>query len=96
MLVVSVVRIDKYLKLTRLIKRRTVAKEIVDEGVIFINGHKAKPAKEVKVGDIVKLQLGKHQLTIKVLALNPVTKKDNADEMYEILEDKVINPLDEA
>lgn len=96
MLVVSNVRIDKYLKLTRIIKRRTVAKEIVDDGVIFINGSKAKPAKEVKVGDIVKLQLGQHLLTIKVLALNLVTKKDNASEMYEVLEDRVINPKDEA
>ena len=85
-------RIDKYLKLTRLIKRRTVAKEIIDDGVIYINEIKAKPSKEVKVGDIVRLTLGQHQLTIEVLALNPVTKKDNAEEMYKILEDKVINP----
>ena len=85
-------RIDKYLKLTRLIKRRTVAKEILEDGVIYINNLRAKPSKEVKVGDVVQLTLGQHQLTIKVLALNSVTKKDNADEMYEILEDKVINP----
>lgn len=89
-------RIDKYLKLTRLIKRRTVAKEILEDGVIYINDLRAKPSKEVKIGDIVRLTLGQHQLTIKVLALNPVTKKDDADEMYEILEDKVINPKDFA
>ncbi len=89
-------RIDKYLKLTRLVKRRMVAKEIIEDGVIYINNHKVKPSKEVKIGDIVKLTLGQHQLTIKVLALNTVTTKANAEEMYEIIEDKVITPIDEA
>ena len=60
-------RIDKYLKLTRLIKRRTVAKELLDRGIFLINDRVAKPSSEVNEGDILTLQLGRHKLTVKVL-----------------------------
>ena len=68
-------RIDKYLKLTRLIKRRTVAKELLDRGIFTINGRVAKPSSEVNEGDIVVLPLGRHKLTIKVVRLASYTKK---------------------
>lgn len=89
-------RIDKYLKITRLIKRRTIAKEIVDNGLIFVNGKQVKPSKEISVGDVVELHLGKHKLVIQVLNLSLTPRKGNCDEMYKILEDKVINTPDVA
>lgn len=84
-------RIDKYLKLSRVIKRRTIAKEILDGGLIDINGKKAKPSTEVNIGDILTLKLGERCLTIKItdVIINP-TKKD-ASTMFEIISDEVIN-----
>lgn len=81
-------RIDKYLKVSRLIKRRTVAKEIVTGGAISINGHKSKPSSEVVVGDIIDLRLGKHQLSARVLSIGESARKDQASDMYEILKDE--------
>ncbi len=83
-------RIDKYLKLTRLIKRRTVAKELLDRGIFTINGRVAKPSSEVNEGDIVVLPLGRHKLTIKVVRLVSYAKKETAQELYELIKDKII------
>lgn len=83
-------RIDKYLKLTRLIKRRTVAKELLDRGIFTINGRVAKPSSEVNEGDIVVLPLGRHKLTIKVVRLVSYTKKETAQELYELIKDEII------
>ena len=83
-------RIDKYLKLTRLIKRRTVAKELLDRGIFTINGRVAKPSSEVSEGDIVVLPLGRHKLTIKVVRLVSYTKKETAQELYELIKDEII------
>ena len=60
-------RIDKYLKLSRLIKRRTVAKELLDRGIFTVNGKIAKPSSEIEENDIIVLPLGRHKLTVKVL-----------------------------
>ena len=84
------VRLDKFLKVSRLIKRRTIAKEIAGDGIIEINGRVAKPSSEVKVNDVLDLRLGTHKLTIKVLSTNEVSKKNNASEMYEVINDVVI------
>lgn len=84
-------RIDKYLKLTRLIKRRTVAKTLLDRDIFTINGRVAKPSNEVKAGDILTLVLGRHKLTVKVLSIFTTVKKEDATNMYEILKDEVIN-----
>lgn len=84
-------RIDKYLKLTRLIKRRTVAKELLDRDIFYINGRIAKPSTEVKEGDIIKLTLGRHILTIKVKKIVPYVKKDEADDLYELISDEEVN-----
>ncbi len=83
-------RIDKYLKLTRLIKRRTVAKELLDRGIFTINGRVAKPSSEVNEGDIVVLPLGRHKLTIKVVRLVSYAKKETAQELYELIKDEII------
>lgn len=52
-------RLDKYLKVTRLIKRRTIAKEVIDQDVVYVNDRIAKPSKEIQEGDIIRLILGK-------------------------------------
>ena len=79
-------RIDKFLKNSRLIKRRTIAKEACDTGRISINGKIAKAGSEVNVGDIVHIQFGASELSAKVLALSESCRKEDAAEMYEIIQ----------
>ncbi len=86
-------RLDKYLKISRVIKRRTIAKDVIDLGFVKINGRNAKPSSEVKEEDILELTLGERKLTIKVKSLKPYTKKEDSDEMYEIIDDKMIDNL---
>ena len=81
-------RLDKYLKVARVIKRRTIAKDILDLGFVKINDRVAKPSTEVKVGDKLELTLGERVLVIEVKAINPYSKKENSSEMFEIIEDK--------
>ena len=75
-------RIDKYLKISRIIKRRTVAQEACEGGKVEINGKTAKPSTEVKVGDIITLTFGSKTLKIEVLSLKEVIKKEEADSLY--------------
>lgn len=84
-------RIDKYLKLTRLIKRRSVAKELLDRDLFYINGKIAKPSSEIKVNDEVLLQLGRHKLLIKVLKTPDYAKKEDASSLYEIIKEEIID-----
>ncbi len=79
-------RIDKYLKVSRIIKRRTVAQEACEGGKVTINGKVAKPSSEVKVGDILSLQFGARCVTVEVLEVKEVVKKDDASLMYRQLE----------
>lgn len=83
-------RLDKYLKVARVIKRRTIAKDILDLGFVKINGRNAKPSTEVKVGDVLELTLGERILKIEVRAITPYAKKESSSEMFEILEDKKV------
>lgn len=78
-------RLDKYLKLSRIIKRRTVAKEIADKGRITINDKVAKSSSEVKLGDILVIAFGNKTLTVKVTALMTITNKENAGELYTVV-----------
>lgn len=78
-------RLDKYLKVSRLIKRRTLAKEASNSERILVNGKVAKPSKELKINDIVTIEFGKKEISVKVLSLNPVVKKDDASSMYELI-----------
>lgn len=77
-------RLDKYLKVSRIIKRRTVAKEIADKGRIQVNGQIAKSSTSVKIGDIIKILFGNKTLEIRVLDLKDTTKKEEAKDLYEI------------
>ena len=79
-------RIDKFLKVSRIIKRRTVAKDASDAGVVVINGKEAKPSTNVKEGDILEITFREKKLKIKVLNIKDSTKKEDAGEMYEVIE----------
>ena len=68
-------RIDKYLKVSRIIKRRTVAQEACEGGKVTINGKVAKPSSEVKVGDVLTLQFGARTVTVEVLEVKEAVKK---------------------
>jgi len=87
------VRIDKYLKNARLIKRRTVAKDACDQGRISVNGKIAKPGTEVSVGDEVVISFGNKRVTLKITALEEHIKKELAKELYEILSEEKIENL---
>lgn len=80
-------RIDKFLKVSRIIKRRTVAKDVCEDERIYINGKPVKPSKEVKIGDIVTVRFGNRSLSVKVLSIDSVVAKAQAEEMYEIVEE---------
>lgn len=77
-------RIDKYLKAARVLKRRTVAKELGDQGRLSINGRVVKASTEVKIDDIIRVQFGHRVLTIKVLDIKNMSKKSE-DPIYEII-----------
>lgn len=81
-------RIDKFLKVSRLIKRRETAKELCDDGDVLINQKVAKPMSEVKAGDIISLTLGKHFLEVKVNEVRPFAKKEQAAAMFEIISER--------
>lgn len=78
-------RLDKYLKVSRIIKRRTVAKEVADKGRIKVNGILAKSSTDLKVDDLVEIRFGNKLLTVKVLEMKDSTKKEDAEQMYEIV-----------
>lgn len=78
-------RLDKFLKVSRLIKRRTVAKEACDGGRIAVNGKVAKASTELKLNDILTLSFGDRQTQYRVVQLTDHVKKDGAGEMYEQL-----------
>ncbi|KRN25960.1 RNA-binding S4 domain-containing protein [Lacticaseibacillus camelliae] len=80
-------RLDKFLKVSRIIKRRTVAKEIADKGRISINGRVAKSSSDVAIGDTLVIVFGNKTLTVKVAALNELTKKEQAGEMYTVVDE---------
>ncbi|MDR2132255.1 MAG: RNA-binding S4 domain-containing protein [Clostridiales Family XIII bacterium] len=76
-------RIDKFLKNSRLIKRRAIAKEACDRERVFINGRPAKPGAEVKIGDTVLVRFGNGETEVRVTALLDSARKEDAASMYE-------------
>ncbi|WP_050697762.1 RNA-binding S4 domain-containing protein [Anaeromassilibacillus senegalensis] len=81
-------RLDKYLKVSRIIKRRTVANEACDAGRVLVNGKPARASYDVKEGDILELQLGPRSVKAEVLTVVEYVRKENAGEMYRILSDE--------
>ncbi len=80
-------RLDKYLKITRLIKRRTVANEACDAGRVSVNGKPARASYEVRIGDEIELALGTRPVKVQVLSINEYAKKEEAGLMYKLLSD---------
>ena len=78
-------RIDKFLKVSRIIKRRTIANEACDAGRVLVNDKVVKASAEVKVGDIVEVLFGGKSVKIEVLSLKETTKKDEAQELFKYL-----------
>lgn len=81
-------RLDKFLKVSRLIKRRTMAKEVSDQGRILVNGIAAKASTTVKVGDELTIRFGQRRVTAKIERIQETTKKDEAANMYTIVKDE--------
>ena len=80
-------RLDKYLKVSRIIKRRTVANEACSGGRVTLNGKVAKPGAEVKVGDIMTIRFGDKLGQYEILSIQETVRKDSASEMYRIISD---------
>ena len=78
-------RIDKFLKVSRILKRRTVAQEACDNGKVFINGKEAKPSKQIKVGDEVEIQYTYGSLKFRIKEIKETVKKGEVSDMYEII-----------
>ncbi len=78
-------RLDKFLKVSRLIKRRTVANEACDAGRVSVNGNPAKASLKVKVGDIIEIAFGQKTVKVEVLSLFESVKKEDAKEMFQYL-----------
>ena len=78
-------RLDKYLKVSRLIKRRTVANEACDASRILVNGKNAKASYDVKIGDVIEVAFGAKVVKVRVLEIKDTTKKTEAVGMYEII-----------
>ncbi len=80
-----IMRLDKYLKVSRIIKRRTVANEACTVGRVTVNGKVAKASQEIKVGDIIEVGFGNKQVKAEVLSTQETVKKENAKEMFQYL-----------
>ena len=83
-------RLDKYLKISRVIKRRSVANEICSSGRVLKNGKPAKPGADIQCGDVLEIIFGNGITRIKVISIQDFVRKEQAAEMYEILEGKEI------
>lgn len=81
-------RLDKFLKVSRIIKRRTIAKEMANNGRVLVNGKVAKSSTTVDVDDVITILFGNKQVTVKVNALLDSTKKEDAKTMFDIIEEK--------
>lgn len=79
-------RIDKFLKVSRLVKRRTIAKEMADQGRIKVNGRTVKSSYDVKLGDVIEVGFGTRQIKAKVLNIRETTKKAEASDLYELID----------
>jgi ribosomal 50S subunit-recycling heat shock protein len=78
-------RLDKYLKVSRLIKRRTVANEACDAGRVMVNGKVAKASVDVKIGDVIEIGFGTRNVKVEVLDVQETTRKEDAKELFKYL-----------
>ena len=80
-------RIDKFLKVSRIVKRRTLAQEACDKGKVFINGKEAKPSHQIKIGDTVEISYLTGGIKFVIKEIKETVKKDEAQSLYEIISD---------
>ena len=80
-------RLDKYLKVSRLIKRRTVANEACDNGLVTVNGKPARASYDVKEGDVLEIGLNSGAVKFRVLKIKETVRKEEAESLYEVLDD---------
>ena len=80
-----IMRVDKYLKIARLLKRRTVAHDACEESRIFVNGKEAKPGKDIKPGDTIKIVFGSSEMEVRVLSTPEHASKEDAASLYEVI-----------
>ena len=88
-------RLDKYLKVSRIIKRRTVANEACSMGRVTVNDKVAKPATDVNVGDIISVRMGANRLTAEILLVKETVRKEETDSMYRIIIDTINDTKEE-
>ena len=79
-------RLDKFLKVSRIVNRRTVANEACDNGRVIVNGKVARASYDVKIGDIVEISFGTRNFKAEIIAVNEVVRKDDAALMYRVVE----------
>lgn len=84
-------RLDKFLKVSRIFKRRTIAKEVSKNHRITINGRPSKPATDVEVDDVLVITYGNKELTVRIKDISAFTSKENSENMYEVLEERKLN-----
>lgn len=82
-------RLDKFLKVSRLIKRRTVAKEVTDQGRVWINGKVSKASSTIKVNDEITIHFGQKTVTVRVHQVMETSRKNEASEMYTVLKEEM-------
>ena len=83
-------RLDKFLKVSRLIKRRTLAKEVADQGRISINGTPGKASSNVKIGDELMIRFGQKLVTVVIEDLNETTRKEEATNLYRVVKEEKV------
>ncbi len=88
-------RLDKYLKVARILKRRTVSKELAANQRVVVNGKIAKPSTDIKPGDIIEVTFGRRCLVVRVREVRDVVKKNDADSLYEVVEERIVKEISE-
>ena len=83
-------RLDKFLKVARILKRRTVSKELAANQRVIVNGRVAKPSTDRKAGDIIEVVFGQRSLTVRVLEVKDIVRKNEASDLYEVVEEKYL------
>lgn len=84
----AIMRIDKFLKVSRILKRRSVAADAADGGKVKVNGKTVKPSYQVKLGDVIELGFNTGAVSFKVLAIKETVRKEEADTLYEVITEK--------
>ena len=83
-------RLDKFLKVGRILKRRTVSKELAANQRVIVNDRIAKPSTDIKAGDIIEVIFGQRSLTVRVLEVKDIVRKNEASDLYEVVEEKYL------